>query len=78
MSRITAIFQIILGLFLSFIGIPSQSTILVYLCTQEAMIGWLSMDICLVSRYILSALGIIALVFGVINFLRTPKKKQRF
>lgn len=76
MSKLTALFQIALGIFLSYIGVPSQSTILVYLCQQEAAIGWISMDFCMFSKYLLFVLGILAILSGVIGLL-APEKKSK-
>jgi len=75
MSKIKAFFQIVLGLFLSSIGFPSQSKILVYLCEQEASLGWLSQDVCLLSKFIFLILGFVTLAIGIINLLIPEKKK---
>jgi hypothetical protein len=76
MGKLAALFQIVLGIFLSYIGIPTQSQILVYLCTQEAAIGWISMDFCMLSKYLLFVLGILAILSGLIKLL-APEKKSK-
>jgi len=75
MSKAKAVFQIFLGLLLSYVGFPTQSSILINICQQEAIIGWLSFSLCLFFKYILLILGLISLVIGSIN-LALPEKKK--
>jgi len=75
MSKAKAIFQILLGLLLSYAGFPTQSSILINICQQEAIIGWLSASLCLFFKYILLILGLISLIVGVFGLMLTEKKK---
>jgi hypothetical protein len=74
MSKLGSAVQIIIGILLAYVGVPSQSTILVYLCQQEANLGWLSMDFCMLSKYVLFILGLLAILFGIIGLIAPQKK----
>jgi len=78
MSKVKAITQILLGLCLAYVGVPSQSQLLVYVCQQASNVSWISipMDICLLFKYVLSALGILSLIFGIIKLVSPEKKKK--
>ena len=74
MSKIGSAIQIILGVLLTYIGIPSESAVLVYLCQQEASLGWISMDFCLLSKYVLCVLGLLTILSGILGLMKPEKR----